>query len=134
MTSNVPCLYEYEKKVNMLKPILNLIPNIRTSISCLESQIALQKCRIENGTLIDVREPEEYIQGFAHGAINIPRGVIEMKVSALYSDPKQPIYIYCATGIRATLAVEQLVRIGYENVHAITCTLENILKSNTHQT
>lgn len=112
----------------MLKPILSLIPSIRASISCLDPELAISKCKSEKGVLIDVREPEEYAQGFAEGAINIPRGVLEMKVLALYSDPKQPIYIYCATGIRATLSVEQLVRLGYENVNAITSNLEDVLK------
>jgi len=68
-----------------------------------------------------VREPEEYIENGVDNAINIPRGILEMKVFALYTDPKQLIYIYCATGIRASLAAEQLVRVGYENVWAITC-------------
>lgn len=39
------------------------------------------------GLLIDVREPEEYANGFIPGAINVPRGVIELRIWAYVGFP-----------------------------------------------
>lgn len=112
----------------MLKTIPSLIPEIRKSIQCISAESGLIQCENEQGVLIDVREPAEFAQKAAKNAINIPRGVLEMKALELYPDSKQPIYIHCATGVRSSLAAEQLVRLGYENVWAITCKLDDVCK------
>ena len=39
---------------------------------------------------------------------------------------ERPIYLHCATGGRATLAAEQLQRIGYNKVTVISCKAENV--------
>jgi len=43
-----------------------------------------------------------------------------------YKNENLAIFIHCASGARAILAAEQLERIGYKNVWAITCTLEEV--------
>lgn len=112
----------------MLKTIPSLIPDIQKSIQCITAQEGLLKCENEQGILIDVREPAEFAQKSAENAINIPRGILEMKALELYPDAKKPIYVHCATGIRAQLSAEQLIRLGYENVWAITCKLDDVCK------
>ena len=110
----------------MLKTIPSLIPEIQKSIKCISAQDGLIKCESEQGVLIDVREPGEFAQKSADKAINIPRGLLEMKVLELYPNAEQPIYIHCASGVRAMLAAEQLIRLGYKNVWAITCKLDDV--------
>jgi len=110
----------------MLKTIPSLIPEIRKTIQCISAQEGLPKCESEQGVLVDVREPGEFSQKSAQGAINIPRGLLEMKMLELFPDAEKPIYIHCATGVRASFAAEQLTRLGYKNVWAITCKLEQI--------
>jgi len=110
----------------MLKPIPDLIKEISPHIRRIEAQLALQEIQQNSGLLIDVREPAEHAAKPATGAINIPRGVLEMKLTAMEKDPQRPIYIHCATAVRATLAAEQLQRIGYENVTVITCDMDKI--------
>ena len=73
------------------------------------------------GLLIDVREPAEHANVAAVGAINIPRGLLEMKLMEIEKDAARPIYLHCASGARATLGAEALTRLGYENVTVITC-------------
>lgn len=112
----------------MLKSIPELIQSIRPQVRCATAADAQQEMINNQGVLIDVREPQEYAEHAVEAAVNYPRGVLEMKVLAQYPNAKQPLYIHCATGARATLAAEQLQRLGYENVTVITCDLEVISK------
>ena len=69
---------------------------------------------------IDVREPSEHIEKSIAGVVNIPRGLLEFKVTALTTDTDHPIMIHCAAGGRAVLAAKTLVDMGFTNVGAIT--------------
>jgi len=71
-----------------------------------------------NWLVIDVREPEEYAQGHIAGAINIPRGILEFKISNEPSlqDLARPIIVYCKTSGRAALSVATLGEMGFKNV------------------
>jgi rhodanese-related sulfurtransferase len=90
----------------------------------------------EDITILDVREPAEYKEGFVPGAINIPRGVIELfiwKTIAGYpskTDTSKRIYLYCALGGRAILATKALKDLGFTNVTAIDMKLADWVKAN----
>ena len=71
--------------------------------------------------IIDVREGTEIEEtGAIPNAVNIPRGLIEMKLSpsndsqGLSSDT--PIVVYCGGGSRASLAGRTLIELGFKNV------------------
>jgi rhodanese-related sulfurtransferase len=49
-----------------------------------------------------------------------------MKMLELEKDAAKPIYLHCASGARAKLSAEQLIKMGYENVSVITCSLATI--------
>lgn len=112
--------------MNRLKTIIELIQEIRPNIRCIDVKTARQETQSNQGIIIDVREPAEVTNTPTPNAINIPRGIIEMKMTELYPNPEQAIYVHCATGARATLAAEQLKRLGYSNINIITCDLETI--------
>ena len=109
-----------------LKTIPELVAEIRPSMRCVSALEATKEMSKNNGLFIDVREPTEVAEHPAPSSINIPRGVIEMKILEQHPDPAMPIYIHCATGARATLAAEQLQRLGYQKVTVITCDLESM--------
>ena len=109
-----------------LKTIPELIAEIRPNMRCISATEARKELKENHGLLIDVREPGEVAEHPTPNSINIPRGVIEMRISEQHPDPQTPIYIHCATGARATLAAEQLKRLGYQKVTIITCDLESI--------
>ncbi len=67
-------------------------------------------------TVIDVRDPDEYREGFVEGAVNISRGFLEFKVQDAYPDPQTPIVLYCLSGLRSLLAAKALRDLGYEHV------------------
>ena len=110
----------------MLITIPQLIQEIRPNVRCLSAAEAKIERGKNKGLLIDVREPAEAAEKPTPGSINIPRGVLEMKLSESHPNPEEAIYVHCATGARATLSAEQLIRIGYTNITVITCDLEAI--------
>ncbi|NLY26372.1 MAG: sulfurtransferase [Alcaligenaceae bacterium] len=71
--------------------------------------------------LIDVREPDEYRAGHVPGAVNIPRGLLEFRMSSTpeYEPRDKKIVIYCKTSGRAALAAVALHDMGYLSVHSI---------------
>jgi rhodanese-related sulfurtransferase len=55
-----------------------------------------------------------------------------MKILEVEKDPQRAIYLHCASSLRATLAAEQLARMGYTNVNVISCNMEEVLKMHQH--
>jgi rhodanese-related sulfurtransferase len=66
--------------------------------------------------LLDVREKEEFRQGYVPGAVSLPRGFLDMRVEEVVPDKKTPIVAYCASGTRSLLAGRTLKELGYTNV------------------
>jgi rhodanese-related sulfurtransferase len=70
-----------------------------------------------NAKVLDVREPAEYAAGKLPGAVNIPRGVLEFQIGshpAFAGAQNEEILVYCLSGGRSALAVETLLKLGYE--------------------
>jgi len=78
------------------------------------------KARLESPAkpvIIDVREREEFRQGYIPGALSLPRGFLEMRVEEAVPDKNAPIVAYCAGGIRSLIAGRILrEELGYANV------------------
>lgn len=71
--------------------------------------------------LLDVREADEFHAGHIPGALNIPRGLLEFKLS---DDPalcarELNIVLYCKTSGRAALAACALQAMGYRHVQSL---------------
>ena len=71
--------------------------------------------------VIDVREPDEFRAGHIAGAINVPRGMLEFRLSGTpeLQDRDKKIVVYCKTSGRGALAAVALQDMGYFNVHSI---------------
>ena len=79
--------------------------------------------------VIDVREPKEWERGHLPGAINVPRGMLELRADpespatdpALSADKDARVVVYClkAPGARSVLAAQTLGSMGYSNVAAM---------------
>jgi phage shock protein E len=110
----------------MLKTMPELLHDAAQNIRRVTALSASIERSANKGLLIDVREPTEHLAKSAAGAINIPRGLLEMKLMEIEKDPKRPIYLHCATSARAILSAEQLARVGYTNVSVITCNMDEI--------
>ena len=66
---------------------------------------------IENGTVVDVRSPQEFEGEHFPGAINIPLEQVQQKVNDFKEMPK-PIIAYCRSGNRSGMAVSMLKQAG----------------------
>ena len=76
---------------------------------------------LETELVLDVREPDEYAAGHLPGAVNIPRGLLEFKVSGTPAFERRDlkIVVYCKTGGRAALAACALHEMGYVSVQSV---------------
>lgn len=94
-----------------------------------EAKAQIEEVSLENADaaisdaslLLDVREDDEYRAGHIPGAVSIPRGLLEFKLS---NDPAleardHPIVLYCKTSGRAALAAATLKAMGYLHVKSI---------------
>jgi rhodanese-related sulfurtransferase len=79
--------------------------------------------------VVDVREPHEFQEGHLPEAVNIPRGVLELRADPaspvadadLSADPSSRVIVYCTKGpgARSLLAAQTLAGMGYENVEVL---------------
>jgi molybdopterin/thiamine biosynthesis adenylyltransferase/rhodanese-related sulfurtransferase len=100
-----------------MKTYRDLVGEAKRSVS----EVTVEDVRSRLGsdaapTLIDVRDPDEYREGFVEGAVNISRGFLEFKVQDTLPDPETPIVLYCLSGLRSLLAAKALQDLGYRNV------------------
>jgi rhodanese-related sulfurtransferase len=77
-------------------------------------QKAFAAAQAEGATVIDVREPGEYVAGHVPGAQLIPLGRLGQHVSGLPRGER--IYVICASGNRSLAAVGLLANAGLDAV------------------
>jgi rhodanese-related sulfurtransferase len=72
------------------------------------------------GILVDVRTPAEFREVHAQGAQLVPLDVLDRKaVETVRGTSPGPVYLLCASGIRATKAAEKLKGAGLDDVHVV---------------
>jgi molybdopterin/thiamine biosynthesis adenylyltransferase/rhodanese-related sulfurtransferase len=69
--------------------------------------------------LVDVREKDEYLEGYIPGARWIPRGFLESRVEDQIPEKSAAVVLYCAGGTRSALAARSLGELGYTNVQSM---------------
>jgi rhodanese-related sulfurtransferase len=71
--------------------------------------------------LIDVREADEFAAGHLQGAVHIPRGLLEFKLSAMPALQARDlnVVLYCKTSGRAALSAVAMQSMGYLNVSSL---------------
>ncbi len=74
-------------------------------------------------SVLDVREPAEYLSGSVENAVHVPRGILEPACDHDYAghnpelqDRERPWLIFCRSGGRAALAAEVMQRMGFTDV------------------
>lgn len=72
-----------------------------------------------NMMLIDVRTPEEYINGHIKGSINIPLQILSEEVEFRNLDKNTKVIIYCESGIRARKASRILKKMHFTDVNSM---------------
>ena len=103
----------------MAKTYADLLQEVKGQIK----QVTLEdlNARIEGGeelTLVDVREKDEWRQGYIPGAVHVPRGFLEMQAASKLPKKDAKLVVYCAGGIRSAFAAKALQDLGYEHVES----------------
>jgi rhodanese-related sulfurtransferase len=93
------------------------VPNVAADIkdvSPAEVQPAVAKAYSQ---FVDVRTPEEYLEGHAERAVNIPLDTLSANLDQL--EKNEPVYLICQTGNRSRKAAEVLKAAGFNNVNNV---------------
>ncbi len=98
----------------------SLLARTRSQISEVNvHQVNEMLARGEPVQLVDVRERDEFNQGYIPGARFIPRGYLELRIDAVIPERDAPVDVYCAGGSRSALAALTLQQLGYSNVKSM---------------
>lgn len=68
----------------------------------------------DNAVFVDVRTPREYAGGTFENAVNIPLNEIQGRMTELNKEDQ--IVVFCASGARASNALQLLKNKGFSNV------------------
>ena len=103
-----------------MKNAHDLVEQARTRIQEIplgDAEAAIQAADV----VIDVREADEFREGHINGATNIPRGLLEFKLSGTpeLGARDMNIVLYCKTSGRAALSAASLQDMGYLHVKSI---------------
>jgi rhodanese-related sulfurtransferase len=63
-------------------------------------------------TVVDVREPQEYLAGHVPGAVLIPMGQLPSRMQEL--DRDAPVHVVCASGNRSAAMTDFLRAAGFD--------------------
>ncbi|MBX7193564.1 MAG: molybdopterin-synthase adenylyltransferase MoeB [Sandaracinaceae bacterium] len=103
----------------MAKSYADLLQDVRHAVKQVSLEELERRLRErEELTIVDVREKDEWRQGFVPGAIHVPRGFLEMQAEQKLPDKKARIVVYCAGGIRSAFAAKTLGELGYTHVES----------------
>ncbi len=94
-----------------------LVDALRPSIT--EITTGELAARLADVAIVDIREPHEYDQGTIPGSLLMPRGVLEIDLTARIPDRSREIVLYCSGGHRSVLAADSLQRLGYRKVSSL---------------
>ncbi len=110
----------------MIIPVSELIAAAKSQCNCMDQLAAKLFFDRHDAVIIDVREPKETDESKLIDSINIPRGLLEMKIKDVCEDPDIPILVHCGAGGRASLSAATLQMMGYTNVHVIDAKYDEI--------
>lgn len=71
--------------------------------------------KTQNAVLLDVRTAEEYAEGHIPKSKNLPLQVID-KAARFIDNKDVPVFVYCKSGGRSSMAQEALKSMGYKKV------------------
>ena len=95
----------------------NPVPDSASAPRVIDVQEASRR-QADGAVLVDVRQPEEWRQGYAPGAKLIPLGSLANRLSEVPRD--REVLLICRSGNRSGTAQRQLLQLGYEQVFNVS--------------
>lgn len=96
-------------------------------VPCVEADWFEENFRYTSATVLDVRNPDEWVPGFVAGAKLIELPQLEKRLGEI--DRDKDCFVYCASGYRSMTAASLLKRNGFRNVINITGGMMKIRKT-----
>ncbi len=106
----------------MAKALKDFVDAALANVNEVDVGWVMENLKNPNYTILDVREPEEFAEGHIPGALNFPRGFLEVRADLDHykRDPRLEdrtleLICYCGGGHRSALAADTLRQMGFEN-------------------
>ena len=101
----------------------DMIAEARTRIKGLSMEEMQRELAAGDALIIDIRDVRErWREGAIPGSKHVPRGMLEFwadpacEYHKSYMDPQKRTIVYCAGGLRSSLATDVLQKMGYRDV------------------
>jgi len=101
----------------------DMVADARTRIKGLSMEEMQRELESGDAVVVDIRDVRErWREGTIPGAKHVPRGMLEFwsdpqsEYHKRYMDPQRRTIVYCAGGLRSSLAADVLQKMGYQNV------------------
>lgn len=114
-----------EEKGTAMEPmsVNDLVADARTRIQGLSMEEAQREIESGEAIIVDIRDVRErWREGTIPGAKHVPRGMLEFwadpqsEYHKRYMNPQKRTIVYCAGGLRSSLAADVLQKMGYQDV------------------
>ena len=99
--------------------IQDLFESAFNKFKSLSPMLAVAKMNSNDVSIIDVREPHEFIKGHIENAVNIPLGKLANQLSQFAHQKDNPVIVVCQTGARSVPACKTLTKAGFTDVYNI---------------
>jgi rhodanese-related sulfurtransferase len=101
----------------------DMVADARTRIKGLSMEEMQRELESGDALIIDIRDVRErWREGTIPGAKHVPRGMLEFwadpqsEYHKKYMNPNRRTIVYCAGGLRSSLAADVLQKMGYKDV------------------
>src|ERR1700690_3803055 len=99
----------------MSKTYAELLREARESVPQTTPGAAAERAAT-GALMLDVREPHEWEGGHLPGALFVPLGRLEERITLAAPDKARPVVVYCASGVRSLAGARTLQLLGYQDV------------------
>ncbi len=104
----------------MAKTYADLIQELKRSVrQVTPDELHRRREAGEDFVLLDVREKDEWRQGFIPGSVHLSKGFLELQAENRLPDKGRKIIAYCQSGNRSALAARALNELGYTDVESV---------------
>jgi rhodanese-related sulfurtransferase len=110
----------------MAKSLNDFVAEALKTVPEVTSESVKARINDPDWMILDVREEDEFKAGHIPGALNFPRGFLEVKADLEHkkrderlSDRTRKIICYCGGGFRSVLAAQTLQQMGFEHVESM---------------
>lgn len=97
----------------------DLFESITRRYATLTPTGAVELMNTTEVTVVDVREPAEYIGSHIENSINIPSTKFDQRINELENYKNGPMLVSCQSGTRSPKVCSKLVKAGFQNIYLL---------------